>query len=78
MAGAAGPADEGDPVTITREHYRNLRDDLADALEGLLECLPYVPDYFREKHDLEDYVADAQDALAEADALLGTQRAVDQ
>jgi hypothetical protein len=42
---------------------RKLRLALEDALEGLLEMLPYVPEYFRDKHDLEAYVARAKAAL---------------
>jgi hypothetical protein len=42
---------------------RGLRLALENALEGLQEMLPYVPEYFREKHDLEAYVTRAKSAL---------------
>lgn len=53
-----------------REAYRALRNELADALEGLHEMAPYVPDYFVEKWDLDDYIDNAVAALAAADERL--------
>lgn len=48
-----------------------IRDALAEALEGLKEMFPYVPDYFQEKWDLDDYIVNATEALAELDEELG-------
>lgn len=56
--------------TVPMALYRELRDDLADALEGLRELRTYVDPYFIQKHDLEDFLADATDALADADVVL--------
>jgi len=53
-----------------RDAYRALRDELADALEGLREMAPYVPDYFVEKWDLDDYITNAENALTSADGRL--------
>lgn len=57
-------------MRVTRKHYAELRNALADALEGLREMKPYVPDYFVWKWELDDYVTDAEAALAQADELL--------
>lgn len=53
-----------------RDAFRALRDDLADALEGLRDMAPYVPEYFVEKWDLDDYVTNAEAALVLADERL--------
>ena len=55
------------PKTVPVEAYRELRNALADALEGMREMLPYVGGYFTEKWSLDDYVDDAVIALADAD-----------
>ena len=39
------------------------RSALQDALEGMLDMLPYAPEYFRDKWDLEAYVERAKTAL---------------
>lgn len=49
----------GDSV---RQHEA-LRAALRDALEGLQEMLPYVPDYFVQKWALDGYVDRAKEAL---------------
>lgn len=59
---------------MTLGQYRELRDALRDALEGLQEMRPYIPDYFVEKWDLDDYIDDAQAALAEADQTMENAR----
>lgn len=53
--------------SVSLAQYQALRNALADALEGLQELRPYVGDYFAAKLDLDEYEADAQDALTEAD-----------
>jgi hypothetical protein len=57
-------------VIISLADYVELRDALADALEGLRECLPYVGDYFVDKWGLDEYVVDAEDALSRATEVL--------
>jgi hypothetical protein len=39
---------------------------LKDALDGLEDMCPYVPDYFREKWDHQGYIDRAREALASA------------
>lgn len=39
------------------------RKDLEDALEGLEEMIGYVPEYFRDKWDLQGYIDRAKEAL---------------
>ena len=40
-----------------------LREALTDALEGMLDMRPYVPDYFAEKWDHDGYIERARAAL---------------
>ena len=43
------------------------RSALQDALEGMLDMLPYAPEYFREKWELQGYVDRATQALLGGD-----------
>jgi hypothetical protein len=45
-----------------------LRLALADALEGMQDMLPYVPDYFQKKWCHQDYIDRARAALSEETA----------
>lgn len=42
---------------------KRLHDALQDALEGLEEMRPYVPDYLAWKHDHDEYIDRARAAL---------------
>lgn len=48
-----------------------LRDALQDALEGLEDMRPYVPDYFADKWDHDDYIDRARSALFGEDQCAG-------
>lgn len=53
-----------DAARADAQQERNaLRAALEDATEGLDEMLPYVPDYFVEKWDLQGYVTRAHAVL---------------
>jgi hypothetical protein len=45
------------------ETITELRAALADALEGLEDMFPYVPEYFREKWEHQGYIDRARAAL---------------
>ena len=48
---------------VSKDREEILRAALEDALEGLMDMLPYVPDYFVARHALNLYVIRARDAL---------------
>ncbi len=48
------------------EEIERLRAVLEDALEGMQDMVPYVPDYFRQKWGHQGYVDRASAALKEA------------
>ncbi len=47
-----------------RERAERAEAALRNAMEGLEEALPYVPEFFRNKWDLDTYVTRAKNALA--------------
>ena len=51
-------------MTTEAEHYRKA---LENALEGLEEMFPYVPEYFQWKWALQDYIDRAREALKRDD-----------
>ncbi len=59
-----GPSPDAELDPITTE--ARLRLALENALEGMREMLPYVPDYFRDKWSLDLYVAETENALKES------------
>lgn len=48
---------------IRKDREEMLRGGLEDALEGLREMLPYVPEFFVRKWDLASYIERAKDTL---------------
>lgn len=52
-------------LSAVRARLDRHRAALADALEGMEEVIPYVPEYFREKYGCDDYIARARAMLAE-------------
>ncbi len=58
-----GPSPDADLEPIPTE--ARLRLALENALEGMREMLPYVPDHFREKWSLDLYVVETENALKE-------------
>ena len=44
---------------------RRLQRGLEDALEGMKEMYPYVPEYFQEKWELKAYIERAERTLKE-------------
>lgn len=58
---ADGPA--GEAVAAERERWIKA---LKDALDGLEDMFPYVPEFFREKWEHQGYIDRAKAALREA------------
>lgn len=46
------------------DYLANLRLALEDAVEGMEEMLPYVPEYFRTKWSLDEFLNNGRKAVA--------------
>jgi hypothetical protein len=70
-ADVTGGAVVTDPLILSADEFAALkavRAALADALEGLREMIPYVPEYFVGKWDLGVYIERAESALQAAES----------